>query len=157
MAPGFLEQRTADLLTAGRFCKQLLAPGAAAPSEDQLTGSVLLTAASSLILAQAGLILITGVGRKQLLIGAETVLASFLLLCLILLVLSLPLGAPSLHWRVTCALVLSTRATHGCLPAGVLYLGYKATAVLLGSLFGLDAFAGLRASMHSHLPSVLRT
>ena len=66
--------------------------GEQSPDPSSLTPSVLLTSVFSLFTLQALLILITGVGRKQLLQGIETVIASFLLLCLIGLVLGLPVG-----------------------------------------------------------------
>ena len=94
MISALLERTGADLLIAADLCKQAVSGDTV--QTEQLTRRVILSTAGIVILLQVGLILITGVGRKQLLIGAETLLASFLLLCLILLVLGLPLGVPHL-------------------------------------------------------------
>ena len=60
---------------------------------DRLTRSVVLSSIGAAVLLQLLLVLVTGLGRKPLLDALDTAVASFLLLCLVLLVLGLPLGA----------------------------------------------------------------
>ena len=85
------DNRLSDLQTGVQYLQHSWF-GEQTPDPSSLTPSVLLTSVFSLFTLQALLILITGVGRKQLLQGIETVIASFLLLCLIGLVLGLPVG-----------------------------------------------------------------
>ena len=83
--------RLSDLHTGGQYLINLWSASDSVAS-DGLTSSVFVTTVSAAVLLQVLLILISGLGRKQLLQGLETVVASFLLVCLLILVLGLPIG-----------------------------------------------------------------
>ena len=83
--------RLSDLHTGGQYLTNLWSANGRVAS-DGLTSSVIVTTLSAGLLLQVLLSLITGLGRKQLLQGLETIVASFLLVCLLVLVLGLPVG-----------------------------------------------------------------
>lgn len=62
------------------------------PSDDQLSYSAVWTAFCTLILGQATIVLLTGVGRRHLVLGVQTIVALLLLLALMGVVLGLPVG-----------------------------------------------------------------
>lgn len=87
----WLSERQGDLRQAQAF----LASGWASrsfPNFGSVPSSVLWTSAGTILLGQLCFILVSGVGRKPLLQSVEAVLASALLLLLLGLVFSLPLG-----------------------------------------------------------------
>ena len=135
-----IDRWLADLHTASEVFTQCFTSGNLS-STERLSSSVIISAVSAGVLLQVILILVTGVGRKQLLIGAETVIASCLLLCLLLLVLGLPLGELA---RPSCAMLSGTGSAEP--SAGALFLCWKVSCLLLGSVLHLDALAHLWAS-----------
>ena len=90
--PYWVHERLADLSTGVQYLTKQFSPKSVESGADSVTLSVILTTASTALLLQALVILVTGLGRKQLLQGLETIVASFLLVCLLGLVLGLPVG-----------------------------------------------------------------
>ena len=88
--PVWVQERFAELSTGVQYLTNRAK--SVESGADSVTLSVILTTASTALLLQALVILVTGLGRKQLLQGLETIVASFLLVCLLGLVLGLPVG-----------------------------------------------------------------
>lgn len=79
------------------------------PSDAPVSHSALWTAVCTLALGQVTVVLVTGVGRRQFVLGVQTVISSLLLLALIGVVLGLPIGDTALFCRHGSA------ATQSCL------------------------------------------
>ncbi|KAK9786793.1 hypothetical protein WJX73_010836 [Symbiochloris irregularis] len=75
------------------------------PSDAPLSHSAVLTAFCALALGQFTVVLVTGIGRRQILLVLQTVIASLLLLALMGVVLGLPIGAAFLIYKASLLLL----------------------------------------------------